>query len=140
MKKIIAAKEKLAVGIVYLLLCLVMGENHPFSMQPMYSSFPNSAHSFYLSNEDNKLLPIHEFFNYSSEDLAHNYSVISSTTNQNNKLQDSAVGRLMMQLVLPRAYSAAKNFDSLRLHKVTYYLSETDSVFQKDEILYAVAP
>lgn len=124
-------------GLMYVVLCLLVGENHPFSLVPMYDSFPDQSYSFYLSNEQNKILPVESYFTYRAEDIAHNYYAIYDHLSGNET--DSMLhetGQAMWQRLLPNIKPTAHLADTVYLHRVTYYLHD-DTINSSDEILYA---
>ena len=86
-------------GVLYILISLAIGECHPFSRVEMYNSFPNRAESIALLNSDNKVIPIQQYFNYSSEHLTHNYNnLVEYSIATNNKDKPILGSQLWNQL------------------------------------------
>jgi hypothetical protein len=91
-------------GLSYVAISVAIGsEQHPFSMMPMYSSIPNIAYSFKLSDGQGNLVPIRPAFKTSSGRLSHAYpsycgaAGIVCGTGQETALELKAVGRLLAQ-------------------------------------------
>ncbi|MFT5665920.1 MAG: hypothetical protein ACI9DK_000095 [Vicingaceae bacterium] len=49
------------IALIYFLGFLVFGEIHPFSRFPMYSHFPNWSYSFYVTSEQDEIVPFSNF-------------------------------------------------------------------------------
>ena len=112
-------------GLGYLLLCLLIGEVHPFSLLPMYNSFPNWAYAFYVSDKQDNLLPNNKYFAIPAMDLAHNYYAICEDQKINTgyemetKEELNKAGEIMMQKLLAK-HSASLTADTLQLHRICY--------------------
>ena len=128
------------IGITYIVLSLLIGEVHPFTVVPMYSSFPNWAYSFYLSDSTSRLLPIANYFKYADDELGHNYAAICEQQkivygNQTEtKIQLECVGKQMFGLL--QAHQVAPLLQSyIQLHRVCYFM-QRDSINVADIIIY----
>lgn len=69
---IISGYTTVVVFFVYLTGGLCFGEIHPFSQYPMYSTFPNWAYVFYVTDQHDSLLPA-QTLGVSSNQLGHMY-------------------------------------------------------------------
>lgn len=128
------------IGALYLLLSLFIGEQHPFTRVPMYSSFPNYAYSFYLSDSANNLLPLATYYHLADDELSHHYSSICEGKKNpyGNQIETAeqlqSVGKLMFEKLKPYQY-ASLSTEKMRLHRVCYYLSE-NKIRQTDIVLF----
>ncbi len=129
-----------ALGLSYVVLSLLIGEVHPFSLVPMYNNFPNYAYAFYVSDEEGKLLPVNTYFNYGAGDLSHNYVAVCESQkvfhgyNRETSGQLAAVGKVMLQ----KLYTFKRDSvpaQRLQLHRVNYTLTN-DSITSKDVLMY----
>jgi hypothetical protein len=105
---------RFAVGGIYLGLCLWIGEVHPFTLVPMYNSFPNYGYAFYITDEHNKVLPIKKYFSYQSGNLGHYYNAMAQLAEKCYKLPSAEA------IVLHRACFTLVN-DSIEQHDVVMH-------------------
>jgi hypothetical protein len=133
-----------SIFIAYVLICLVIGtEFHPFSNFPMYSSFPNSAYVFFLKNEQDKIVPLHQYFNQAKNTgyLAHifyssfKYHRYVNASDYDNPVYLKTAGKEMMHVILKDENTTALDFDSLKLYRRNYYL-KSDSIKYQDVLIY----
>ncbi|MDB4061253.1 hypothetical protein N9515_04830 [Vicingaceae bacterium] len=68
------------VALFYILVVLLVGEIHPFSRFPMYSSFPNWSYSFYLTDETDKIVPFSKLKTFGSS-VGHLYGSVANELN-----------------------------------------------------------
>jgi hypothetical protein len=75
MKKVIVRKvlDSIGVFVAYCAISLAIGEWHPFSKFPMYSSFPNWSYAFYLSDEAEEMIPWWSAFQVDAVHMAHRF-------------------------------------------------------------------
>ncbi len=127
-------------GLGYLLLCLFLGEMHPFSLLPMYDSFPNWAYAFYVSDKQDNLLPNNKHFTIPAMDLAHNYYTICEDQKINTgyeretKEELNKAGEIMLEKLLAKRANTL-TADTIQLHRICYSL-EGDSVIAHNTIMY----
>lgn len=130
-------------GLCYVLLSLIMGDNHPFGLETMYSSFPIVTSTFSLTDGRGDLLPIERYYHYSSADLSHYYASVclsKKTAGNDESRNDSlsrAIGREMFE-ELARNRFASLPRGNIQLHQIDFYL-QGDSIHNRDKILYDTA-
>jgi len=133
-------KQNIVLGLGYIMFCLLIGEVHPFTLVPMYSSFPSWAYSFYLSDDDNRLLPLANYFNCGDDALSHYYSNICERKhiaygNQaETKSQLENIGEQMINQLQSHQYKSIQK-PTIRLHRVCYFL-RNNSITSTDIIMY----
>jgi hypothetical protein len=121
----------------------MIGEFHPFSLLPMYDSFPNWSYAFYISDSKGQLIPNDGNFSIRSADLAHRYYAICDSANvptgyqKESELELHKVGQIMMRTILSTAPIALR-WDTLQLHRVCYYLEDV-SILVHNIIMYEAA-
>ena len=134
-------RKNFAVGFIYLLLCLMIGETHPFSLVEMYNSFPNFARTFLLTDSHENVLPFNEYYWLNSSDLSHKYTTaveLIESKKPGQKLTPDdlqKVGEIMMKALLDNSKKPVKT-DSIKLYLITNYMSN-DSVQTDKQLLYA---
>ncbi len=136
-----ALRKNFAVGFIYLLLCLMVGETHPFSLVEMYNSFPNFARTFLLTDSHENVLPFNEYYWLNSSDLSHKYNTAIELIQSKKPGQKLApddlqkVGEIMMKALNDNSKKPVEA-DSLKLYLITNYMSN-DSVQTDKQLLYA---
>ena len=120
--------SRFSFGIVYIALSLLIGECHPFSLVSMYDRFPNYACTYYLTDFNQKLIPLKIHFDYNTNNLTHFHGSAQS------KEPSTIVGKSMMRDLLLHIKNK-EVIDSLQLHQVCFSL-ENDSIVETDEIIY----
>lgn len=63
---------KIYLAVIYIVISLAVGEWHPFSKYPMYSTFPNSALVVMAVDSAQNVLPLTKYLRIGSADLTHN--------------------------------------------------------------------
>lgn len=129
-------------GYVFLAL-LIRCEFHPFSLFPMYNSFPNWGYVFYVENERGEVVPFrtkfsvnkdagnvaHNFYTYSNlHQLDYGYGVESPSHLKN-------AGKEMMAMIIKNEPLDKLDFDTLKLYR-RYYFLENDDIKHKDDLMY----
>jgi hypothetical protein len=113
--------KEVFIGTLYILLCLIIGEDHPFSRVEMYNSFPKTSHSFFLCSTNGKVIPLKNFFHYSSENLTHNYNAICQSLQgkvPENELAHKA-GKMLWLQIKPYQYRDLE-LDSIQICELTF--------------------
>lgn len=129
-----------AIAIIYTTLSLIIGEVHPFTTVPMYSHFPNWAYSFYLSNQQGRVIPYGHYFAFADDELSHRYFALcqqlhipadnrAETTAQRQQVGQQLFAQLKAARVKPLPAG------TIRLHRVCYYL-QADTIAKQDIVLY----
>ncbi|MBL7793992.1 MAG: hypothetical protein JNK77_16815 [Saprospiraceae bacterium] len=130
----------------YLILSLVIGEFHPFSRLPMYNSFPNYAYIFYLSDENERLIPYLKYFDYSKNAsyiafffysicTQHNYPY---GTDQEDPDHLEKTGKEIMDIILKNEDTTPFDFDTLKLYRKNYYI-HNNQIRYTDYLMYEKA-
>lgn len=133
-------KPNISLGLFYVIICLIVGECHPFSLVSMYNSFPDKACTFYLSDSKGRLLPLKSYYHYITGDLTHNYNAICRSMNMNGGNQAEtpeqldSIGKKMMEILEQRRFLKPP-VDPIQLHQV-YYSLKGDSIHSSDNIIY----
>lgn len=121
-------------------LSLLIGEVHPFSTVPMYTSFPNYAYSFKLTTTKGQLTPITKYYHSSSDELSHQFYTIASNLHISNAdFEDPNNLRTIGKIMFANLQANVKNTppaDSLQLYLVTYTRSQ-NTITTKETLLYA---
>ena len=128
---------------LYLTISLLIGEFHPFSRYPMYSSFPNYAYVFYLSNEKEEIVPFVNNFGFSKNAnfIAAAFYSISNHNNYtygfgNEKAEQlQHTGKEIMDLILYRENTARFDFDTLKLYRRHYFIKNSQ-IHYTDKIMH----
>ena len=138
-----------ALLLFYLVASLLIGkEFHPFSLFPMYNSFPNWSYVFYLKNEKNEMVcyrkdlahgeiknagtvahAFYSFFNF------HNYRYGSG---KEDTLQFNAAGKKLLTMIIAGEDFTHFKYDSLKLYRRYYHL-EKEQIVYRDDLMYAQA-
>lgn len=128
----------IAVAILYMCSSLLIGEIHPFSCFPMYSSFPNWSYAFYLTDKNDKLIPAKEFHTNGGKMGHIFYSICESkkTIYGNGMESDKelqTIGKEMMNLIVLNNKSA--KYSNIALHRIYFYY-QNDTIKQQNKIIY----
>jgi hypothetical protein len=140
MQWIKSVRQNISLGLCYIIISLIVGECHPFSLVSMYNSFPDKACTFYLSDSKGTLLPLARYYHYITGDLTHNYNAICRSMGINGGNQAETVEQLhtiaksMMAILEQRCFSKPVA-DTVQLHQVYYFL-KGDSIRSSDIIIY----
>ncbi len=124
----------------YIALSALIGEVHPFTRMPMYSYVSNYAYSFYISNEQGKLIPIKDYFNYKADDLTHHFSAICERQNipygfgKEDITVLKSVGETMLTQMMHHQRKPIPAH-KIQLHRIYYYL-QNDSINKTDLMMY----
>jgi len=131
----------------YVVVSLLIGkEFHPFSLFPMYNSFPNYSYAFLLKNEKGELIPYRKNFSKDKNagGLAHQYYAFFNYHHYQGGFggEDSVyikeAGKELMAKLLQDENTNRFNFDTLRLYKRYYHLDH-DSIRYRDDLMYEQA-
>ena len=93
-------------SIFYIALSLIIGDVHPFSRYEMYNSFPSTALAISATDKNGKLLPIQDYFKYSSFSLLHSYYALLPSVQQYYTNPDSIqyhTVKIVVENMLPYA-------------------------------------
>tara|TARA_B110000503_G_scaffold140518_1_gene231592 strand:- start:2198 stop:2641 length:444 start_codon:yes stop_codon:yes gene_type:complete len=124
------------VALVYIFGMLIFRETHPFSRFPMYSSFPNWAYSFYLTDENDKIIPLSSLETNGSS-LGHLFGSVSDELSipYGNFMESDEdllrIGKRMMEILTEGRDLEA---DQLELHRKAFYY-KNDSITGQDIIM-----
>ena len=124
-------------------LALWIGEVHPFTLVPMYNHFPNWAYAFYLTNENQKLLPVKKYFKHHSVNLGHLYCGIAVEQNiryGNREETDSdleKIGNRMIQQICPLMKTSPEG-DYIQLHRKAFFLVN-GKIHSQDQIIAEIS-
>lgn len=127
-----------AIAILYMCCSLLIGEIHPFSCFPMYSSFPNWSYAFYFANKNDKLIPAEEFHTTGAK-IGHTfYSVCSSKkilygNGMESDKELQTIGKEMMDLIVLNNKST--KYSNIALHRI-YFFYQNDTIKQQNKIIY----
>ena len=128
----------IAIALFYMFFSLIIGETHPFSCFPMYSSFPNWSYAFYLADENDKLIPAEQFQTTGGK-MGHTYySVCSSKkilygNGMESDKELQTIGKEMMDLIVLNNKSA--KYSNIALHRIYFYY-QNDTIKQQNKIIY----
>lgn len=130
----------IAVAVFYMFFSLLLGETHPFSCFPMYSSFPNWSYAFYLADENDKLIPSEEL-NTTGGKMGHTfYSICESKKiiygdGRESKIELQTIGKEMMDLILLNNKISTIKHSKIAIHRIYFYY-EKDTIKKINQILY----
>lgn len=130
----------IAVALLYMICSLFFGEIHPFSCFPMYSSFPNWSYTFYLADENGKLIPSHAF-NTTGGKMGHTfYSLckskkISYGDGIESKAELATIGKEMMDLILLNNKKHSKKYSKIALHRICFFY-QNNSIKKNNSIIH----
>jgi hypothetical protein len=117
---------------------MIFGEVHPFSEFPMYNSFANCSYAFYITDDNDSLIPCRKL-NTRGVNLGHSFYAICNERNIDygdglESIDDlNKVGFEMMRIVLNNPEN--KNIKKLKLWR-TYYYYKNDSIIHKKLLIY----
>lgn len=130
----------IAVALFYMICSSIFGETHPFSCFPMYSSFPNWSYTFYLADENGKLIPSEEFDTTGGK-MGHTFYSIceSKKTNYGNGIESKTelqnIGKEMMDLILLNNKNNSKKHPYLAIHRI-FFFYKNDTIQKINTIIY----
>lgn len=128
------------IGISYIILCLLIKEQHPFTLVPMYNHFEDYAYSIRLTDSKGSLIPLQTYYRLNGGDLTHKYYTIKDKVTVNctpraETVEDlHKIGRLMMDDLL-RSEKKKPAVAGLQLHLICHYMVG-DSILTDDRIIY----
>jgi hypothetical protein len=127
-------REKMTVFVVYFSLCWFIGEVHPFTVVPMYTSFQKELIIYSLANENNDLLPFQSYTKLASGQIIHQVSAFSSRLN--NTSNQTEVNNFLQQEVLNQIHQ--NKFENIPKGKL--HLVENRIFIQNDSIKMNALP
>lgn len=142
MKQIFKKYSLITIAITYIFTSLIIGEFHPFSKYPMYSSFPNWSYSFFISDSNNKFIPFNKF-NMSGGEMGHwFYSICESKKIKYGNGMESGqelnfVGSEMIHLMFQKSkhVSEISNIKKIKLYRLFCFYSN-DTIQKKYYLMY----
>ena len=133
--------------IFYVVISLLIGKDfHPFSLFPMYNSFPNYSYVFYLKNERGEIVPYTQRFTLAKNagSVAHQYSSFfnfhhyRSGFGEEDSVHLKEAGKELMGMLLQGENTSKFGFDTLMLYR-RYYRLHNDSLNYQDDLIYEQA-
>ncbi len=127
------------VAITYMVASLCINEFHPFSRFPMYNQFPNWSYAFYLTDQDNNIIPAQKL-NMTGGGIGHLYYSIAQHKNIKigNGVEDkkdlAVIGNAMLNEILKRNTQQIE-FKKLNLYRKYFYFSG-DSIINTETLMY----
>ena len=137
-KQILFKTKTIVIIFIYLIGLMIFGEVHPFSEFPMYNSFANWSYAFYITDDNDSLIPCRKL-NTRGVNLGHSFYEICNERNIDygdglESIDDlNKVGFEMMRIVLNNPEN--KNIKKLKLWR-TYYYYKNDSIIHKKLLIY----
>jgi hypothetical protein len=137
-KQILFKTKTIVIIFIYLIGLMIFGEVHPFSEFPMYNSFANWSYAFYITDDNDSLIPCRKL-NTRGVNLGHSFYAICNERNIDygdglESIDDlNKVGFEMMRIVLNNPEN--KNIKKLKLWR-TYYYYKNDSIIHKKLLIY----
>lgn len=121
-------RKHLWLGVLYIVLSLAIGEQHPFTLVPMYTSFINEARVLSLTTTDNRPIVLKGKFNVHSGGLMHRYfakrsAIEASAPNLTEKEQNLIIGSFLIDEITNSSLVSYSS-DTLQLHLLTYHLHD----------------
>lgn len=134
-------RKSLMLGLVYLILCLLIGEVHPFTKMPMYDRFVNYAYSFKVTDKAGNIIPANRHYRVNCGSLAHKFYVICNTLQVNCGFEKETTQELQLvgkQLLKELEASRKTNppADTICLYLVNHYF-DNDSIVKTERLMYA---
>lgn len=124
------------------LVSLVVGQCHPFSRFPMYSSFPPTADVYYLADESGTPLPTLETLGIFGPELKqrveHQCQAYGAETNKPDALRRAGTAVLGHLAKVNQQNLVDLGIDHLRLHRVL--LTREDGLLIKNDAEVAAWP
>ena len=126
--------------VAYVLLSLIFGEVHPFTKVPMYSTFPNWAYSFYISDSTNTIIPTRRYFSCADDELSHQYAAICERLGINygnqieTQVQLDSIGKVMF-LFLKEKQIKPLPMNRIKIKRVCYKIHQ-NQISQVEVILF----
>ncbi len=134
-------RKNLMVGIIYLILCLLVGETHPFTLMPMYNKFINYAYSFKVTDKEGKIIPVKQYYNTNCGSLAHKYYAIAQSLGINYGFEKETpkelelTGKQMLKELQERK-KMNPPVDTICLYLVNHSF-RNDSIVKTEKLMYA---
>ncbi len=128
-------------GLLYVAASIIIGEQHPFTLVPMYNGFPNYAYSFSMTTADGTLLPFNVYFDCKDDFPSHLYGSICDKMGINagneteTDMQLKRVGEAML-LSLKRYSTQPLPKGEIQLHRICYY-SENELIKSSAKKMYS---
>ena len=134
-------RKNLMIGIIYLILCLLIGEIHPFTLMPMYNKFVNYAYSFKLTDKEGKVIPVSSYYSITCGSLAHKFYAISNSLAVNCGFEKETTQelRIIGKKLLKELEASRKTnppADTICLYLVNHSF-ENDSIVKTEKLMYA---
>lgn len=136
-----SVRNKMMLALVYLILCLIIGEAHPFTRVSMYNNFTKYAYSFKLTDNKENLIPFEKYYRVSSSALAHKFVVIAQELTpawaygSETPETLAIIGRELLK-ELQESKKTTPPADTLRLYLVRHYMY-SDSLMKTEKLIYA---
>jgi|GEM_PF-1708398 len=118
-------KQRSWLLVLYVPLCLLIGEAHPFSNVSMYSSFAPDAYAFMLTDNRDNIIPISKYYSTHSGNLGHEFNSICADMHINGypdyaKAENViAIGKVLFAHLQLKEISTPPT-DSVKLYMVSY--------------------
>jgi hypothetical protein len=121
-------RKHLWLGVLYIVLSLAIGEQHPFTLVPMYTSFINEARVLSLTTANGQPIVLKGKFNVHSGGLMHRYfakrnAIEASSPNLTEKEQNKIIGSFLIDEITNSSLASCSS-DTLQLHLLTYHLHD----------------
>lgn len=117
----------------FIFISLIVKEFHPFTKSQMYNSFPTQSHNFYITDHQNNILPIRDYFNYSSQDLAHNFEALSNykyPKKELNEAQIKDIGKELFSVMLLHQKKTLPK-EEIKLYRMENHLENKKIIHSK---------
>jgi hypothetical protein len=118
--------------LLYVALSWWLPEFHPFSRYPMYSSFPNYAYSFYVSDSAGQLIPYKKYFKTRASEVSHQYCEVFDSHKwvrvmglETDSQLRAGGAELLRNIILTKTTELPRG--TIQLHRL-YYRFENDSI------------
>lgn len=128
-------------GLFYVAFSLVIGEQHPFTLVPMYNGFPNYAYSFYMTTANGKLLPFKNYFKCKDDYPSHLYGSICDKNgiNAGNEMETDTqlaiVGKAMLATLKKQPKQPLPQGE-IQIYRICYY-SEVNKIKSRTKKMYS---
>ncbi|MEY4659585.1 MAG: hypothetical protein ACO29Q_10700 [Crocinitomicaceae bacterium] len=125
------------VAIFIFLGTFLLGEFHPFTKFPMYSSFPNYSYVFYLTDLNGEFIPLTKYGTYGGA-FSH---VFFSTANDMNiqngygkesKAELAQIGQKMMRHL---ELKSKQHVTGIQIHRI-HFFHQGPSIVKRDKVIY----